>query len=74
MTNCLLFATRLYWRRKGRGYLCIRRSRWGKFFHVLYAEKRAGGTLRLVSFVPTNPKHKKLPPPLFKGKVKWGDL
>jgi len=76
LSNCLVWALLLYLRRraKGRvGYLMIRRSRWGKFPHVLYAEQRPYGT-RVVSFVPTDPRHKRMPPPVFKGRSKWGDL
>ncbi len=32
------------------------------------------GSLRIVSYVPSNPRHKYLPPPLFSGRSKWGDL
>lgn len=72
MSNCLFFAVALWWRRGGIGYLVMRRSRWGRFPHVLYAELR-GDRLRIVSYVPLDPKHKTCPPPLFIGRVKWGD-
>lgn len=49
-------------------------SRWGRFPHALYAERRRNGTLRIVSYVPREPIHRKLPPPLFSGRSKWGDL
>lgn len=45
----------------------------GPFPHFLYAEVRACGTLRIVSFKPIAPREKKLPPPLFKGASRWGD-
>lgn len=77
LSNCILWAISLYLRRrrKGkRGYLLVRRSRFGKFPHMLYMEHRTDKTLRIVSFVPKNPKHKTLPPPMFEGKSRWGDL
>lgn len=76
-SNCIVFALTLYRRRRkaGReGYIVIRRSRWGAFPHVLYAEKRDDGKLRVVSYKPSNPKIKVMPPPLFRGKSTWGDL
>lgn len=75
-SNCLVFALALYWRRKSRGvegYVLMRRSRWGAFPHLLYAERRSTGTWRVVSYTPDNPRHKQLPPPLFSGHVHWGD-
>lgn len=76
-TNCLLWAWALYRRRrrKGRqGYVALRRSRWGPFPHALYVEQRVTGGWRVVSYVPRNPRHKTLPPPVFEGRSKWGDL
>ncbi|PTT75176.1 hypothetical protein DBR42_29480 [Pelomonas sp. HMWF004] len=76
-SNCILFAWRLYWRRraKGReGYLLLRRSRSGPFPHCLYAEFRRCGTLRVVSFKPLSARDRWLPPPLFKGASRWGDF
>ncbi len=55
------------------GYLAIRQSRWGPFPHLLYGELRISGHMRIVSYVPHNPKHKPIPPPLFAGRIKWGD-
>jgi hypothetical protein len=75
-SNCMLWAWRLYWRRraKGReGYIMFRRSRSGPFPHFLYAEVRRCGTLRIVSFKPLAPVERKLPPPLFSGGPKFGD-
>ena len=71
MTNCLFFAVALFLRRR-HGYITVRKSRWGRFPHFLYTEQR-NGTTRYISYIPLNPKHKKLPPPFFKGRVKWGD-
>lgn len=74
-SNCIVFAVRLYVRRRRKGkpgYLLVRRSHWGRFPHMLYAEMRRG-RLRVVSFVPLEPRHKALPPPCFGGRVRWGD-
>lgn len=76
LSNCIVWALLLYLRRRAKGkpgYLMVRRSRFGKFPHVLYAERRQYG-MRMVSFVPRNPRHKAVPPPMFHGKSKWGDL
>ena len=76
-SNCLIWAIALHRRRgrKGReGYLVIRRSRWGPFPHVLYGERRRDGSVRLVSYKPAAPKTKPVPPLLFEGRSKWGDL
>ena len=76
-SNCVFFACRLYWRRreKGReGYVVVRWSRWGAFPHVLYGERRPNGLIRVVSYKPRSPEHRALPPPLFRGESKWGDL
>lgn len=76
-SNCIVFACSLCRRRqrKGReGYLLMRWSRWGPFPHLLYGERRRDGKVRLVSYKPTNPTKRKMPPPLFRGTSKWGDL
>lgn len=73
-SNCLVFALVLWKRRGWRGYVTFRVSRYGPFLHFLYGEKRKSGDVRLVSFVPTHPKRKPVPPVLFKGRSKWGDL
>lgn len=75
-TNCFIWAVALYWRRRRKqreGYVVIRHSRWGRFPHVLYAERRASGSLRVVSYIPINPRFKNCPPPIFTGRAKWGD-
>lgn len=75
-TNCLLWAIALHRRRSRRGregYLMLRWSRWGPWPHALYAEMRASGTWRLVSYKPVAPKHKPVPPLLFSGRSRWGD-
>jgi hypothetical protein len=89
-SNCLIFALRLYarrylrWRRGGRDptkqpYIVLRRSRLAPKVvpHILYAERRASGSWRLVSFVPV----RSAPltwrnfwfSALFIGRIKWGD-
>jgi hypothetical protein len=71
-SNCLLFCFALYRRRAKRGdagYIVIRRSRHGPFPHFLYLHRGR----RLVSLCPLNPTKRILPPPLFSGRVKWGD-
>lgn len=75
-SNCLIWAVLLYLRRRVRGkacYVSIRSSRYGRFPHFVYTERRPYG-LRMVGYVPLNPRHKTCPPPLFCGRVKWGDL
>lgn len=74
-TNCFIFAVKLFLRRlrKGeQGYLVMRKSQWGRFPHFLYLRVR-NGRARFISYVPLNPKLKALPPPLFTGRVRWGD-
>lgn len=76
LSNCFFFAVELFIRRilKGeRGYIKMRKSDYGRFPHFLYEREGPTGVLRVVSFVPNNPKLKALPPPLFPGHVKWGD-
>lgn len=52
----------------------MRWSRWGAFPHLLYAERRRNGLLRVVSYRPTAPRPRRCPPPVFKGSSRWGDL
>jgi hypothetical protein len=70
--NCVIFAFKLWFRRlrKGdcSGYVSIRKSRHGPFIHALYQYGN-----HFVSFVPIEPKERKVPPALFDGRVKWGD-
>lgn len=75
-SNCLVWAIRLYLRRRGKAiesYIAIRQSRWGPFPHFLYIERRASGSWRVVSYIPISPRHKRCPPPLFTGRTHWGD-
>ncbi|MEH3087714.1 MAG: hypothetical protein PGN26_14540 [Xylophilus ampelinus] len=79
-SNCIWFAVQLHARREaaGReGYLVWRWSRWQRvrwirFPHCLYGEIRRG-RMRLVSYKPDRPARQFLPPPLFRGSVRWGD-
>lgn len=73
-SNCLFFAVQLWLNRGMRGYVATRKSNWGNFPHFLYAEKQKSGKLRMVSYKPTNPTPQGIPPLLFKGMVKWGDI
>lgn len=75
-TNCVVWAMLLYRRRRREGYegyIVLRKSRWGPFPHVLYAERRANGQLRVVSYRPTSPRPRAIPPLIFSGASKWGD-
>jgi len=75
-SNCIIFALILYRRRKlknRRGFLVIRRSHWGPFPHVMFGRLRKNGEIAVVGFGPISPKPRWIPPPLFKGKVHWGD-
>lgn len=76
ISNCLLFYLALRRRRLKRGKrggIYIRRSHWGWFPHVIYQYKNWAGKHRMVSFVPVSPRKRLVPPPLFVGRVKWGD-
>jgi len=76
-SNCLVFAVALYLRRRRKGdevYLSIRRSRYGKFPHFLLMRRRRDGLFRAVSYKPIDPSERKVPPPVFEGRSRWGDL
>lgn len=76
-TNCLFFALALYYRRlhkNKRGYVVSRKSFYGWFPHFMYSRRRRDGTCQVVGYVPSDPKIKRLPPPMFRGHVQWGDL
>lgn len=66
-SNCLFFAIRLFFRRKAVGYVTFRKSHWGNFPHFFYAERH-----HIIQYVPTDPKLKACPPPIFHGRIKWG--
>jgi hypothetical protein len=69
MSNCLIFALLLAWRRRGRrGYFAIRASDSGAFPHFLWFERH-----HVVSYKPNSPIARKCPPALFEGRVRWGD-
>lgn len=79
-TNCLLFALALWWRRRARCRQAGRRcgitvvgSHWGPFPHLMYSQQRADGRHRLVGYAPLTPRRRLIPPPLFVGRVVWGD-
>lgn len=75
-SNCWWWAFRLWLRRRHkarRRYLVPRMSDWGPFPHLLYAEIRPSGRLRLVSYKPLDPKPHLIPPPWFEGHVVYGD-
>ena len=75
-SNCIFFALALYQRRKQKGreaYLVIRHTRLGLGPHLLYAERRRSGLLRVVSYTPKDQTPKKCPPVVFDGRTKWGD-
>ena len=71
-SNCLFFALALMWRRRhsaNRCYIILRKSDWGYFPHAAFAERG-----HVVAFVPVQGSRRWLPPPLFKGRVRWGDM
>jgi hypothetical protein len=87
-SNCIFFAFALSWRRRRklrrdrkrnpdlkrpRGYVMWRLSDWGPFPHALYGRYSACGMVRVVSYKPRSPKKRLVPPPMFEGKVTWGD-
>lgn len=87
-SNCIIFAYKLRWHRwcklrrdrkrnpdlkRPRGYVMWRKSDWGFFPHCLYGRNTRSGMVRVVSYKPRSPKKRILPPPLFAGKVTWGD-
>ena len=76
--NCICFALRLYFRRRKKGhegYLVWRASRLRAISgHVLYAERRQSGTLRLVHYCPVEKIARRVPPAWFDGRSRWGDL
>jgi hypothetical protein len=87
-SNCIFFAYALRWRpwcklrrdkkrnpglKRPRGYVLWCKSDWGIFLHCLYGQNTRSGMVRLVSYKPIAPRKRLLPPPLFSGRVKWGD-
>lgn len=75
-SNCLFFAMRLYLRRRRKGKKGFLSSRLSKYYpgpHFMYIRVRPSGNHQIVGYVPKYPKHRLIPPPLFEGKVVWGD-
>lgn len=77
-SNCIIIAFALRRRRRAKGKLgriYWRVSLMGRFLHCQWGEKPAHGRgPRIVHFVPLDPRYKRLPPPLFEGRVKLGDF
>ena len=82
LSNCIIWAFLLIRRLQRKGYRVYRMKRksdWGNFSHHLvgihrvYDPAEIRGRVRVVSYKPTNPKKRLVPPPLFPGKVRWGD-
>lgn len=76
MSNCVIWAYAMWLRRRANGFkgrVYWRRSDWGWFPHCLYGET-INGKLRMVSYKPMSPTMRLLPPPLFRGRVCWGDI
>ena len=67
--NCVCFAVRLWARRRRKGaegYIVWRASRLRAITgHVLYAERRRSGTLRVVHWCPIEKLPRWVPPPWF---------
>ena len=90
LSNCILFAILLMFRRRATeerrrkngtpamrrngDYMVMRWSDWGKFPHILHGRMGNDGKIRVVSYKPVSPRKRALPPPLFAGKVVWGDV
>jgi len=75
-SNCIVFAVRLWWRRRHAGrrsYVALRRSDWGRFPHACFVERLASGRLRMIGYKPIDPRRRAVPPPCFRGWVHWGD-
>lgn len=75
VSNCLIFAVRLLLRRWGKAEhpgVFTRKSHFGWFPHFVYQETRRG-RVRQISYKPLRPVARALPPPCFRGSVRWGD-
>lgn len=75
MTNCLLYAVALYWRRRRKGkrvYLAMRKSDLVRLPHFVVFELRRG-VYRVVSYKPSKPNVKEFPVVVFEGDPRWGD-
>lgn len=82
-SNCLLWALAA-WLRLGRPHrrrlarrvhFDLRTSDYTRVLHfgVMVRCRCGEDRYRYLSFKPLDPKHKACPPPLFKGRVYWGD-
>lgn len=84
-SNCIIFALlllrrrlwncnpkRSQWRRADHGGIFTRPSDSGPFPHLIYQETRRG-RVRQISYKPVAPVRRWVPPPLFRGSVRWGD-
>ena len=74
-SNCIIVAVSLWLRRRRvtrRGYVGWRWSDLSWFPHAVYFEKRDYG-FKLVQWKPVNKEFKFIPPPIFRGYIKWGD-
>jgi hypothetical protein len=79
VSNCILFAVMLWWRRhrrpatRGNNYLVIRgsRVRFG-LFHMLHGRLDSTGRMRLISYKPHTPEKLDIEI-IFKGRVRRGD-
>lgn len=75
-SNCIIWAHLLWlrrYRKRKRVYITWRVSDSGPFPHALVLYQKPLGGLGLVSYKPKHPRKRLVPPPLFKGKVVWGD-
>ena len=75
-SNCLIVAWLFYRRLKRRGieaYWSRRPSRKAPVPHWLVMWRLPSGRLHTVSFKPAEPIKRRLPPILFRGRVRWGD-
>lgn len=80
-SNCLFWAL-LMWARlirphgrrmARRCHIDARWSTWGPFLHFGVMLPCRDGRFRYISYKPTSPVRRRLPPLLFYGRVRWGD-
>lgn len=88
MNSCIVWAVAMYLRRRRRSkllklqglpsfdcYVIMRRSREAWYPHFLYGERKHSGTrVRLIRCVPLDSSDDSVPWPIFRGRVKWGDI
>ena len=71
-SNCIIFACLLWLRRRRKGdagHVAFRESHFGPFPHAVYIHRKR----RWIAYVPTAPRKRLIPPPIFRGSVRWGD-